>query len=392
MERTPQNKTMENPSASSLFSRFNNFVADTADVLFEDTDEEYESDPESATTPVSTQSPTSSVLLPAEPHRPNATLPLSTPGFSAPSTAASAHASTTNNTPTASLQSNHYTLPLSSTPSASYTPNDVRNNRDPPIPPTTTPARAPRATTTKSTKSTVSTVDATITQSTIALLTSDLSRSQQEVQNLRSVLHTFSSNTEQAKKEGQQRLQDQLQKHTHALQLLTTEMVAAKQDANVATAREKECVARFTAKNELLQQELDQIKHQLRMAEARADDVERAEMVDRRLVRKVLLRYVQGGGGGGGGGGGSGREMGTGRGSGRGRGSSMGATPSSSAEDPVDLLAVILGLSGEQRSVLLKVGSVYERRRRVGTGDGESDGAGGLQGMLSFVSTIAGLQ
>ena len=70
----------------------------------------------------------------------------------------------------------------------------------------------------------------------------------------------------------------------------------------------------------------------------------------------------------------------------------MGATPSSSAEDPVDLLAVILGLSGEQRSVLLKVGSVYERRRRVGTGDGESDGAGGLQGMLSFVSTIAGLQ
>ena len=172
-------------------------------------------------------------------------------------------------------------------------------------------------------------------------------------------------------------------------------MVAAKQDANVATAREKECVARFTAKNELLQQELDQIKHQLRMAEARADDVERAEMVDRRLVRKVLLRYVQGGaggGGGGGGGGGSGREMGTGRGSGRGRGPSIGATPASSAEDPVDLLAVILGLSGEQRSVLLKVGSVYERRRRVGTGDGESDGAGGLQGMLSFVSTIAGLQ
>ena len=275
---------------SSLFSRFNNFVADTADVLFEDTDEEYESDPESATTPASNHSPTSSVLLPAKPHRPNAALPFS------------------NNTPTASLQPNHYTLPLSSTTSASYTPNDVRNNRDLPIPPTTTPARALRATTAKSTLSTVSTVDATVTQSTIALLTSDLSRSQQEVQNLRSVLHTFSSNTEQAKKEGQQRLQDQLQKHTHALQLLTTEMVAAKQDADVATAREKECVARFTAKNELLQQELDQIKHQLRMAEARADDVERAEMVDRRLVRKVLLRYVQGGGGDGG----EGRRKGTG--------------------------------------------------------------------------------
>ena len=109
---------------------------------------------------------------------------------------------------------------------------------------------------------------------------------------------------------------------------------------------------------EALQQELQEKEHLLRLAKSRADEIENQEMVDRRLVRKVLLQYVGGDG--------------TGR---------MQQPRRVSNEDPVDLLAVILGLDEKQRNAL----SNGKRRRDMG------DSNSGLSAMGSFLSDLTGL-
>ena len=191
---------------------------------------------------------------------------------------------------------------------------------------------------------------------------------------MRSVLHTFSANAEAARADGQRRLDAQSKTHAHALQLLTSEMVAAKQAAQEAAEREGQATASLTETMDTLRQDLSQVRHQLRLAEARANDVERAEMVDRRLVRKVLLRYVSGG-----------KEDAS------VVSVSSSSSSSSSTEDPVDLLAVILGLDPEQRGVLLA------RNRRGSSGGGGASGGGGdneasgIGAMKGFLSTLTGL-
>ena len=188
-----------------------------------------------------------------------------------------------------------------------------------------------------------------VTNSTIALLQADLTRTQQEVQNLRSVLHTFSANADSARADGRLRLEAQAAKHAHALHLLTTEMVAAQQKAAIAEAHRKKTADALNATIEQLTQELVQSNHSVRMAEARTNEVENAEMIDRRLVRKVLLQYV--------------------------------SASESVTEDPVDLLAVILGLNSQQRSLL------SDRRRGGVVGDTNS----GVRGMTTFLSDVIGL-
>ena len=387
-----------------MFQRFENFVADTAEALFEETDSDSDDNSIHDHSHERMQTPDKSL---------NTTIAtaktLSTPTLQLSTSISTKH--TTNNaihttidskvstrTPTKTPTTTTSIFPnktTSSPPSAILSP--IRNNPTKTFTSTATslttnvtninhhtnstiPSRSTRThfqrsnrndnyhnktatTTTPTSTPPQQSNDTTVADTTIALLQTDLRQSQQEVQNLRSVLHTFSANADEARVDGQNSLNLQSNKHAHALQLLTTEMVAAKERAQAAETREKQVTGRLNATIEALQQELQEKEHLLRLAKSRADEIENQEMVDRRLVRKVLLQYVGGGGGGGGG---------TGR---------MQQPRRVSNEDPVDLLAVILGLDEKQRNAL----SNGKRRRDMG------DSNSGLSAMGSFLSDLTGL-
>ena len=379
-----------------MFQRFENFVADTAEALFEETDSDSDDNSIHDHSHETMQTPDKSL---------NTTIAtakiLSTPTLQLSTSISTKH--TTNNAIHTTIHSKLSTrIPTKTPTTTSIFPNKttisppsailspIRNNPTKTFTSTATslttnvtninhhtnstiPSRSTRthfqrsnrndnyhnktATTTTPTSTPISN-DTTVADTTIALLQTDLRQSQQEVQNLRSVLHTFSANADEARVDGQNSLNLQSNKHAHALQLLTTEMVAAKERAQAAEIREKQVTDRLNATIEALQQELQEKEHLLRLAKSRADEIENQEMVDRRLVRKVLLQYVGGDG--------------TGR---------MQQPRRVSNEDPVDLLAVILGLDEKQRNAL----SNGKRRRDMG------DSNSGLSAMGSFLSDLTGL-
>ena len=380
-----------------MFQRFENFVADTAEALFEETDSDSDDNSIHDHSHETMQTPDKSL---------NTTIAtaktLSTPTLQPSTSISTKH--TTNNAIHTTIHSKLSTRTPTKTPTTttSIFPNKtisppsailspIRNNPTKTFTSTATssttnvtninhhtnstvPSRSTRthfqrsnrndnyhnktATTTTPTPPPPLSNDTTVADTTIALLQTDLRQSQQEVQNLRSVLHTFSANADEARVDGQNSLNLQSNKHAHALQLLTTEMVAAKERAQAAETREKQVTDRLNATIEALQQELQEKEHLLRLAKSRADEIENQEMVDRRLVRKVLLQYVGGDG--------------TGR---------MQQPRRVSNEDPVDLLAVILGLDEKQRNAL----SNGKRRREMGNGNS------GLSAMGSFLSDLTGL-
>jgi hypothetical protein len=390
-------------TTASLFSRFNNFVADTAEVLFEDSDDDEYDDSDSD------QSKKTQIIIQSTNNRNNfnnkqvnnneqtTDEPFSTNVQQTAANSCNNKITTGSTVYHASTRTSITKEPIRPQTDSTFIPdrsgnsssnvtsgqdNDINQNQNNHHHHHPTSSRrvsavsvhSPDTTNLQSEKITaalnkpVRVPDPSITQSTISLLTSDLARSQQEIQNLRSVLHTFSSNADTARLDGKRRLEEQSKKHAHALQLLTTEMVAAKQAEKEATRRERESVLAWTQKNEILSSELDQVKHRLRLVEARVSDVERAEMIDRRLVRKALMQYIEGIGS---------------------DGCTKGGGVNHSAEDPVDLLAVILGLNGDQRKTLLLAGKNFERRRDVTYVEG-NDTENGLPGMISFISSLAG--
>ena len=383
-----------------MFQRFENFVADTAEALFEETDsdsddnsihdhshETMQTPDKSLNTTIATAKTLSTPTL-----QPSTSISTKHTNNNAIHTTIDSKVSTRTPTKTPTTTTSIFPNKTISPPSAILSP--IRNNPTKTFTSTATssttnvtninhhtnstiPSRSTRthfqrsnrndnyhnktATTTTPTPPPPLSNDTTVADTTIALLQTDLRQSQQEVQNLRSVLHTFSANADEARVDGQNSLNLQSNKHAHALQLLTTEMVAAKERAQAAETREKQVTDRLNATIEALQQELQEKEHLLRLAKSRADEIENQEMVDRRLVRKVLLQYVGGDG--------------TGR---------MQQPRRVSNEDPVDLLAVILGLDEKQRNAL----SNGKRRREMRDGSGSNSG---LSAMGSFLSDLTGL-